>query len=208
MDGFLQTPEPMLPGSTSTAPLALEHIQRDLDNLQVSSSRASIGSSPWAAEFLPQTEGQSAMEAALTLPDSHGMFSAAEFVGFEPLKGRVVDKATGLNPAMLRLRAGIRAPLPYRPDLGFSRPGWVTTGQSPLTQVAKTTTDVKGKGRVKELDAENWEAQFAQMEAQGQLDGDASARAAMEEELDFMDDRSVFSRVIGSLETMTLGSIH
>jgi len=59
-----------------------------------------------------------------------------------------------------------------------------------MQQRPDTVTESKGKGRMVELDDENWEAQFAEIDAVGQTDLDDEANAAMEAELNDID-RSV-----------------
>jgi tetratricopeptide (TPR) repeat protein len=72
--------------------------------------------------------------------------------------------------------------------MGMMRPSYTPMGMQ--QQPAEAATQDKGKGRMVELDDENWEAQFAEMETAGNQTLDDEANAAMEAELDELD-RSV-----------------
>ena len=85
----------------------------------------------------------------------------------------------------------------YRPQIGMGYHG-IGSGYvgvmdpsfGPMTQQQQQVQEDKGKGRMVELDDQNWEAQFAEIDAAGQNALDEEANAAIETELNDLD-RSV-----------------
>jgi peroxin-5 len=76
---------------------------------------------------------------------------------------------------------------------GIGEMGMMTQGYGPMLvpqRSVDTVTQDKGKGRMIELDDQNWEAQFAEMDAADQKTLDNEANMAMEAELNDLD-RSV-----------------
>ena len=70
--------------------------------------------------------------------------------------------------------------------MGMMRPAYNPMAmQQP--QPSEATTQDKGKGRMVELDDENWEAQFAEIDAAGNQATDEEANAAVEAELNDLD---------------------
>ena len=101
--------------------------------------------------------------------------------------------------------ARIPSPLSHPPGSihGYQRPmgmgfvgnmGMMNTGYRSMGMQRPSATVVNGKGksRMVELDDQNWEQQFAEIDAAGQQDLDAEANAAIETELNDID-RSVLS---------------
>lgn len=167
-------------------PFSMEQMRRDLDDYRTKSPQTS---SPWSSEFDPQE--QIRMEAAFQSPKSAGFASP------------------GFNPAELqRIRSQVEQhgslrthTPPFQNSFsmhGYQRPMGMPYGSQfpsyrPMSAVRRPTevsTASKGKGRMVELDDQDWESQFAQMDTDHQADLDAEANAAVEAELNDID-RSV-----------------
>ncbi|KAJ5183731.1 hypothetical protein N7492_001347 [Penicillium capsulatum] len=198
MDEFMQQPGQQLPGP-SPQPFAMEHMRRELENFQTQPPRQ--GSPGWAAEF--DHGEQARMEAAFSGAPQQGMmnngpgFTPAEFARFQQqnrmgMPQNASPSTAGTPPVM----AGYQRPMGMggymggMGGMGMMRPMGMPSqmmGQDP----AQEATQDKGKGRMVELDDENWEAQFAEMETAGnESQTDENANAAMEAELNELD-RSV-----------------
>ncbi|KAF9894374.1 Peroxisomal membrane signal receptor PTS1 [Aspergillus nanangensis] len=195
MDEFAQQPG-QLPGA-APQPFAMEQLRRELDHFQTTPPRT--GSPGWAAEFDPGEHAR--MEAAFggqqgPMMNNGSGFTPAEFARFQQQSGmpQTSSPATSAQPMMggyQRPMGGMGMGMGYMGGMGgMGMMGRPYGGQMGMQQPAEATTQDKGKGRMVELDDENWEAQFAEMEtAQGQkLDDEAND--AIEAELNDLD-RSV-----------------
>lgn len=190
----MQQPGQQIPGQ-SPQPFAMEHMRRELENFQTAPPRT--GSPGWAAEF--DAGEQARMEAAFpgAQMNNGSGFTPAEFARFQQ-QGRVGMPQTS-SPATPPVMAGYQRPMGMSGymggmgGMGMMRPMGM---QSPMMQQQNPMegqTQDKGKGRMVELDDENWEAQFAEMETAGnETRTDEEANAAMEAELNELD-RSVHS---------------
>ncbi|KAF2088084.1 peroxisomal targeting signal receptor [Saccharata proteae CBS 121410] len=193
-----QLPQNAIPAS----PFAMDQMRRDLEQ---ASHIQRNGSPGWAAEFDP------GMEAAHVNPafqhQQPASFSTAEFNNFQHLGPTAVS---GEASPM-----GYQRPMGYgmgRSGLGMGMGmGGMGMGMRPFqsTDVQRPVSELKGKGRMVELDEKDWEAEFAQLESAGQqnLDAlDAEANAAMERELNGID-RSVLSETneFGDFESIWRG---
>ncbi len=140
----------------------------------------------WTAEFNRSDVGaQRGMEAAweaesMTI-DQQGSSQpthAATMVSSGPAIAQQPQQPLGrpmVGPWLRPLNMGA-----YRPSVASRMPFSASTMSRPI--------EGKGKGRLVELDDDKWEAQFAQVDAQGQdHDRDGAARAAMAQELNEMD---------------------
>lgn len=210
MGSFLHGSNPLRPPSPPTTHLALERIRQDLEGFQVSGSASQAQSSQWALEYHPGAETLSVMEAAFG-PAETPSFTRADFTTLTALeqskngKGTARSSSHTVSPIMNGFRSPIGTYLrPYHGLLAHAP--LATRSQPPNAQVVPKSTDSKGRGRVTELDVENWEAQFAQIDVQGQQDMDDEANAAMERELDGMD-RSVSPETLhhGDFESIWKG---
>ncbi|RMJ24311.1 Peroxisomal targeting signal receptor [Aspergillus sp. HF37] len=196
MDDFMQQPGQMPGGAPQ--PFAMEHMRREIDQLQNASPRA--GSPGWAADF--DAGEQARMEAAFAGPQAPVMnngsgFNPAEFARFQQqshvgMPQTSSPAATSQSPMM----GGYQRPMGgmgYMGGGGMGGMGMMRPSYSPMgmqQQPAEATAQDKGKGRMVELDDENWEAQFAEMETAGSKNVDEEANAAIEAELNDLD-RSV-----------------
>lgn len=174
----MQSPNQMhAPGPQS--PFAMEQMRREIE--QVRQGGGAPGG--WAAEFDP---GQ--MEATFQKPTPRG-FSPADFAKFQQSSARTASPTTSTPASMM----GYQRPMGmgYMNGMGM---GGMMNNYAPMNYQQPIQHEGKGKGRMVELDDENWEAQFAELETdQSTLDEqklDDEANAAMERELNEMD-RSV-----------------
>ncbi|PYH81693.1 hypothetical protein BO82DRAFT_374620 [Aspergillus uvarum CBS 121591] len=193
MDEFSQQPG-QLPGA-SPQPFAMEQLRRELDQFQNAPQRT--GSPGWAAEF---DAGEHArMEAAFNgsqgpMMNAPAGFNPAEFARFQQQSRTGMPQAAhpSVASAPSPMLAGYQRPMGYM-GMGGGM-GMMHQNFGPMAmhqqQPAEAVTQDKGKGRMVELDDENWEAQFAEMETADTQTLDDAANAAMEAELNELD-RSV-----------------
>lgn len=198
MDEFMQQPGQQLNGP-SPQPFAMEQMRRELEGFQTGPPRAGSPGG-WLAEF--GAGDQARMEAAFPGAAQQGMmnndsgFSPAEFARFQQQNRMGVPQTS--SPATSTaspMMAGYQRPMGMggymggMGGMGMMSPmgGMGMMQQRPMD----ATTQDKGKGRLVELNDENWEAQFAEMETAGaETRTDEEANAAMEAELNELD-RSV-----------------
>lgn len=176
-------------------PFAMEHMRRELDQLQNAPPRT--GSPGWATEF--DAGEQARMEAAFAAPKGPAVnngsgFNPAEFARFQQ-QSRVGMPQTSspTTASQSPMMGGYQRPMGMGNMGGMGGMGMMGSSYSPVgmqQQFAEATTRDKGKGRMVELDDENWEAQFAEMETAGNQNMDDEANAAIEAELNDLD-RSV-----------------
>lgn len=195
MDEFAQQPG-QIPGAPPQ-PFAMEQLRRELDQFQTTPPRT--GSPGWAAEF---DAGEHArMEAAFAGPQGPMMnnasgFTPAEFARFQQQsRAGMPQTANPVASAPSPMMAGYQRPMGMGGYMGMGGMGMMPQTFNPMAmqqqpQSAEATTQDKGKGRMVELDDENWEAQFAEMETADTQKLDDEANAAVEAELNDLD-RSV-----------------
>ncbi|EED13413.1 peroxisomal targeting signal-1 receptor (PEX5), putative [Talaromyces stipitatus ATCC 10500] len=195
MDEFMQQPG-HLPHQAPVQPFAMEQMRREIESMQHAPVRT--GSPGWATEFDSE---QARMEAAFQSPnaapavlDNRGPgFSAAEFSRFQQ-QHRTASPIT--QSAQSPIMSGYQRPMMGGYMGGMGAMGMMSPSYMPMQQQqqqqqqqqpAAQQQDSKGKGRMVELDDENWEAQFAEMDAAGQEAFDEQANHAMEAELNDLD---------------------
>lgn len=149
----------------------------------------------WAREYTPGLEGK----AQMGMPQN-GAFSPADFARFQQMNqtGRVVNPAAHtaatLN-APMNVYQGYQRPMGMGMGMGMMGMGGLgmNMGMMQHPQYSNAQTPMqeasKGKGKMVELDDENWEEHFAQIEIQGKAE-EQEESLAMEKELEQMD-RSV-----------------
>ncbi|KAJ5097715.1 hypothetical protein N7456_008436 [Penicillium angulare] len=196
MNEFMQQPGEQLNGP-SPQPFAMEHMRRELENFQTASPRT--GSPGWAAEFDPGEQAR--MEAAFpgAQMNNGSGFSQAEFARFQQQNRMGMPQTSSpAASAQQPMMSGYQQPMGMggmyggMGGMGMMRPMGGMGGPMMQQQPMEGTTQDKGKGRMVELDDENWEAQFAEMETTvgDETKMDEEANAAMEAELNELD-RSV-----------------
>ena len=181
-------------------PFAMEKMRREIENYQAGLSPSDLPS--WVAEYNP-TE-QARMEAAFGGPKMGNFvppgFTPAEFQRFQQLER--IGSARTSSPLPQTPSGFSIQPRPmaigYVSSMGMMNSGLMQRQQLLMQQQMErqrhpeALANGKGKARMVELDDQNWEQQFAEIDADGQRDLDAEANAAMEAQLNDMD-RSVFS---------------
>lgn len=191
--GPAQIPQAHGPAS----PFAMEQMRRELERAQHSGSPHN-----WAAEFDPGMEGPAAMGPSMQ--ERPAGFSPAEFAKYQAMSptARSASPAVSNAPSMM----GYQRPMGMGMGsmgmgmgmgMGYSGMG-MQSHFSPQFQNQTPQQDMgKGKGRMVELDDQDWEAQFASLEKGDQEQAakdadalDAEANAAIEKELNDLD-RSV-----------------
>ncbi|MCJ1312858.1 Peroxisomal membrane signal receptor PTS1 [Agyrium rufum] len=185
-------------------PFAMDQMRRELGNYQAGQLRS--GSLSWVAEF--DSNGQTRFPTPLAAQKASGgmsasRFSPADFQRFEQMKRSasplMADPLSQQSPGFQASGYQRRAfPMSQMSSMGFGG----AYGMAPTSYRQMGTpgpmsaqTQEKGKGRVVDMNDENWEQQFAAIDAQAQTDLDAEARAAqadIERELNDID-RSVES---------------
>ncbi|EXA53497.1 hypothetical protein FOVG_01307 [Fusarium oxysporum f. sp. pisi HDV247] len=181
MNGFLnqgpslQQEFPMQPGQMGPLGPAQSHM------------RANSASPTWAHDF----NGQPAMESAFQAPPAtQSHFNADEFARFQqlntqgssarasPMQSNVPSQMNQQRPMMGGM---MNRPMGYTP---MFQPMY--QNQQPMHQLQQQ--DLKGKGRLVELDDHKWEEQFASMELQDSDKAKEQEEAnAAEQELNEMD---------------------
>ena len=192
MDEFLQQTG-QLP-QDSGQPFAMEHMRRELEGYQAAPQRA--GSPGWAAEFDPGEEAR--LQAAFQAPKVGGFvpagFTPAEFQRFQQMERNSSTRMSSPRSQTPTTLPGYQTPMSINYGVGMGMGmGMMGSTYRPMSMQrppSETATQGKGKGRMIELDDQNWEQQFAEIDAVGQQNLDAEANAAMEAELNGMD-RSV-----------------
>jgi peroxin-5 len=186
MDEFIQQPG-VIPHEIPQ-PFAMEQMRRELESLQAAPARTS--SPAWAAEFNP--DEQAHMEAAFhSSKASPAAFSPVEFTRFQPqsLAGMPQTSSPIIsNP--LPMMAGFQRPM----GIGYMGMGLMSSAYNPVAiqqRAVDMSTQDKGKRRMVELDDQNWEAQFAEMDAAQTVLNDDEANAAIEAELNDFDRKLV-----------------
>ena len=202
MDEFAQQ-SAQIPGAPPAA-FAMDHMRREMEQLQ--NAMPQTGSPGWAAEF--DSGEQARMEAAFAgshgpRMDNPGNISAQEFLSqmqstnphlAEPMMEDQRSRGMGMGGMGMNMGMGMGMNSMAMGGFGMGGMGMMQPAYNPMAmqqpQPSEATTQDKGKGRMVELDDENWEAQFAEIDAAGNQATDEEANAAVEAELNELD-RSV-----------------
>ncbi|KAI9884419.1 MAG: hypothetical protein M1823_003801 [Watsoniomyces obsoletus] len=198
LEGFLQSPDRSLSNPVTALPATFDQIRQELSNLPLSSDPRVGASTEWTAEFNRSDIGaERGMEMGWEAAASAQLdLSAAESVPFDQLaSSQRTYTATSISSAPTMAQQSQQQRPLGRPMMGswlspLNMGTYSSTMTSPLRAgMTARPMEGKGKGRLVELDDDKWEAQFAQVDdAQRQdHDRDATARAAMAQELEEMD---------------------
>ncbi|KAL4786659.1 hypothetical protein BJX76DRAFT_346161 [Aspergillus varians] len=197
MDEFAQQSAQLPGGPQQHMRMEMEQVRQQLEQMHTTPRTGSPG---WAAEFDPGEQAR--MEAAFAGPKGPIMnngsgFTPAEFARFQQQSTMSVPQSASQVPAgQSPMMRGYQRPMGLG-HMGYGGMGMMQPGFGPMgmqqhqhQQPAAATTQDKGKGRMIELDDENWEAQFKEIETVDQGKLDEEANAAIEAELNDLD-RSV-----------------
>ncbi|KAL2862044.1 hypothetical protein BJX68DRAFT_251778 [Aspergillus pseudodeflectus] len=196
MDEFAQQSAQLPGGVNQQMRMEMEQVRHQLEQFQQTPRTGSPG---WAAEFDPGEHAR--MEAAFAGPKGPMMnnssgFTPAEFARFQQQSTMSVPQsASPVTAGQSPMMSGYQRPMGMG-YMGYGGMGMMQPGYSPMMhqqqhqQPAEATAQDKGKGRMIELDDENWEAQFKQIELADNEQLDDEANAAIEAEMNDLD-RSV-----------------
>ncbi|KAL8885278.1 MAG: hypothetical protein Q9215_006852, partial [Flavoplaca cf. flavocitrina] len=197
MQDFLQQNAQMPPEALK--PFAMEQMRRDLDGYRVASPGAS--SQDWAAEFDPgeQSRLERAFKSSKTSSFVPQGFSPAEFQRFQQMERTQSPRMSSPSPQL----GGFQRPM----GMGYGMNGGFNSRPVHNPWNGEVVGPRKGKERMVELDDNDWEQQFAEIDAAGKQreqnlsdeDIDTLANAAMEAELGDMD------RLVPQTETDQFG---
>ncbi|CBX95668.1 similar to peroxisomal targeting signal receptor [Plenodomus lingam JN3] len=208
MNEFMQQNAQLSQGAGPASPFAMEQMRRELERAQHSASPA------WAAEFDP---GMQAPQMGPAMQERTAGFNPAEFAKFQQMNpaARTASPTTAPQPSM----QGYQRPMYGMNGMGMGGIGGMgmVGGMGMMQQQPYAPQNFqepmqdsgKGKGRMVELDDQDWEAQFAQLEQTDQLDTealDAQANKDIEAELNELD-RSVAQEAVdfGDFESVWKG---
>lgn len=168
--------------------------------------RAQSASPTWAES------SQTPMEAAFNAPPGTH-FSADEFARFRQINGSASSARASPMPSQSHQQP---PQLQHTPMMGMT--GYGMMGRSafqpmyggqqsytPQQQRQQAPADVKGKGKVVELDDHQWEEQFAQIELQDKAEQQQDENLAAEPELNAMDEALHSETGMGDLESIWRG---
>ncbi|KAF1360602.1 TPR-like protein [Lizonia empirigonia] len=200
MNEFMQQNAQLPQGPSPASPFAMEQMRRELERAQHSASPA------WAAEFDP---GMQAPQMGPSMQEQRPAgFNPAEFAKFQQMNPteRTASPSTAAQPSMM----GYQRPMQnfgMGMGMGMGGMGMMQQPYAPQNFQQPMQSSGKGKERMIELDDQDWEAQFAQLESTDQQDLDAldaEANKNIEAELNEMD-RSVEDVDFGDFESVWKG---
>jgi peroxin-5 len=201
MNEFMQQNAQLPQGPGPASPFAMEQMRRELERAQHS------GSPAWAAEFDPGMEAPAAMGPGMQ--ERPAGFNPAEFAKFQQMNPNARTASPTVNSPQSMMGGGYQRPM-YGMGIGGMGMGMGMGGMgmqqpyAPQNMQQPMQDSGKGKGRMVELDDQDWEAQFAQLEQGDQDTLDAEANKRIEAELNEMD-RSVDATDFGDFESIWEG---
>ena len=192
MNDFLQQPV------SAPSPFAMEQMRHDLPTY--SNPQQRTPSPGWAAEFDPgmHSKMEAAFGASRAQSSTPTGFSPAEYANFQARQHNDAQRTTSPLTQGGSVMNGFQRPMSfgYTPMMNYPISG--PTYMEP--QYQQSTAEPKGKSRMVELDDQNWESQFAELEIQKDADSiSVQASKDMEGELDELD-RLVDTKVDESVE--------
>ncbi|KAI0842844.1 TPR-like protein [Hypoxylon sp. FL0890] len=154
--------------------------------------RANSTSPSWANEF--QHNPQAAMESAFKVP--HGtQFSPEDYAKFQRMTGQANSSRASPMPSAMQFQNPMMGMgMMNRMPMNYGMSG-MSMHQPPRQQFQESVDQGKGKGKEKvvELDDQQWEEQFKQLELQEKEAKEEDEAAALEPELCKLDDQILAS---------------
>ncbi|GAW19977.1 hypothetical protein ANO14919_094700 [Xylariales sp. No.14919] len=161
--------------------------------------RANSTSPSWVNEF--QHNPQTAMEAAFKVPQGT-QFSPEEFAKFQQMTNQTSASRSSPMPSSMAYQRpmmgiGMMNSMGMNYGMMYNRPGGFS---------AEPVVEGKGKGKLVELDDQQWEEQFKQLELQAKGTQEQDEAAALEPELNKLDERILESETnFGDFESIWKG---
>ncbi|CAI6271627.1 unnamed protein product [Periconia digitata] len=185
MNEFMQQNVQLPQGPGPASPFAMEQMRRELERAQHS------GSPAWAAEFDPGMEAPAAMGPSMQ--ERPAGFNPAEFAKFQQMNPTARTASPTVNSPS-PMMGGYQRPMygmGMGMGMGMNGMGMGMGMQQPYGpqnhQQQPMQDSGKGKGRMVELDDQDWEAQFAELEKTNVDALDKEANERIEAELNEMD---------------------
>ncbi|KAI0203854.1 tetratricopeptide [Astrocystis sublimbata] len=176
--------------------------------------RANSTSPSWATEF--QHHPQAAMEAAFQAPPGT-QFSPEEFAKFQQMSNqgsasRSSPMPSGMayqRPPMMGMGMMNNMGMGMGMGMGMNHMGMnygMMHSQQPAGLSTESVVEGKGKGKLVELDDQQWEEQFRQLELQDSQAQEQDEAAALEPELNKLDEKILESETnYGDFESIWKG---
>ncbi|KAI1412590.1 TPR-like protein [Hypoxylon sp. FL1857] len=168
--------------------------------------RANSTSPSWANEF--QHNPQAAMESAFKVPQGTH-FSPEDYANFQRMTGQANSSRASPMPSAMQFQnpmmgMGMMNRMPMNYGMGG-----MSMHQPPRQQFQESVDQDKGKGKEKvvELDDQQWEEQFKQLELQEKEAKEGDEAAALEPELNKLDEQILESETneFGDFESIWRG---
>ncbi|KAI0600885.1 tetratricopeptide [Biscogniauxia sp. FL1348] len=172
--------------------------------------RANSTSPTWANEF--QHNPQTAMESAFKMPQG-SQFSPDEFAKFQQMQNQANMSRSSPMPSAMPSSMAYQRPMMGPSMMGNMGMGYGMGGMynnpmyRPAQQPMEAVDQGKGKGKLVELDDHQWEEQFKQLELQDKQAQDGDEAAALEPELNKLDEQILESETneFGDFESIWKG---
>ncbi|KAI1640407.1 tetratricopeptide [Biscogniauxia mediterranea] len=172
--------------------------------------RANSTSPTWANEF--QHNPQTAMESAFKMPQG-SQFSPDEFAKFQQMQNQATmsrssPMASAMPSSMSYQRPMMGPSMMGNMGMGYGMGGMYNSPMyRPAQQPMEAMDQGKGKGKLVELDDHQWEEQFKQLELQEKQAQDEDEAAALEPELNKLDEQILESETneFGDFESIWKG---
>jgi len=189
MDEFMQQPAHMQP--TAATPFAMEQMRRDFESHNIGAQQQQRSDSP---QWMDASWQAAKMQQPGLNPAEFERFGQINSMNVVPRTASPMVNESTMNTYQRPMGMGYGG-MGMSGGMNYGGMG-LYGGQSfiPMTQAQQPMEQQqsKGKGRMVELDEQDWEAQFAELDSADQTHAQENAldAAAMEAELDAMD-RSV-----------------
>ncbi|KAI0409416.1 tetratricopeptide [Xylaria palmicola] len=162
--------------------------------------RATSTSPAWANEF--QHHPQTAMEAAFKVPQGT-QFSPEEYAKFQHMANQTSGSRSSPMPASMAYQRPPMMGVGMMNNLGMN---YGMMYNRPSGFVTEPVAEGKGKGKLVELDDQQWEEQFKQLELQDKQAQQEDEAAALEPELNKLDEQILESETnFGDFESIWRG---
>ncbi|KAI1142813.1 TPR-like protein [Hypoxylon sp. FL0543] len=168
--------------------------------------RANSTSPSWANEF--QQNPQAAMESAFKVPQGT-QFSPEDYAKFQRMTSQANSSRASPMPSAMQFQSPMMGMgMMNRMPMNYGMSG-MSMHQAPRQQFQESVDQGKGKGKEKvvELDDQQWEEQFKQLELQEKEAKEGDEAAALEPELNKLDEQILESETneFGDFESIWRG---